>query len=218
MPRDLRHRLPGQKLHRIGGMMAQQGESAMYRSLVSAWQDPLLVVRRAREPEDAVAHAMRAHPSLGMLNRMLLADQSSYLTEDQMTKVDRASMAVGLEVRVPILDHRVVEFAWRIPESMKIRGGVGKWILRQVLYRYVPRALVEREKMGFSIPLGPWLRGPLRGWAGSLLERRRLVQGGILEPAPVSAVWQRVLAGDDQGALGIWAILMFEQWKDKWLA
>jgi asparagine synthase (glutamine-hydrolysing) len=147
---------------------------------------------------------------------MMLADQSSYLVEDQMTKVDRASMAVSLEVRVPILDHRVVEFAWRLPEALKVRDGVGKWVLRQVLYRHVPRRLVDREKMGFSVPIGAWLRGPLRDWAESLVGSDRLRKDDMLVAEPIRRAWQRVAHGDDRSALGVWAVLMLQQWRAHW--
>jgi asparagine synthase (glutamine-hydrolysing) len=199
--------------------MRQNGAAAMYRALVSQWTHAEELVCGARPMTDAVDRAMRTRgtlPPLGLLSRMMLADQSSYLVEDQMTKVDRASMAVSLEVRVPLLDHRVVELAWRLPEHLKVRDGVGKWALRQVLYRYVPRTLVDREKMGFSVPLGMWLRGPLREWAESLLAPARLGAGGLLSVPPIRGAWQRLIRGDDHPALGVWAVLMLQQWREQW--
>lgn len=216
IPPPMRHRLPGHKLHRLGRLMGATGDAAMYRALVSQWQHPERVVTGAGEHRDAVDAAMVGSGVRGLLSRMMLADQSSYLVEDQMTKVDRASMAVSLEVRVPLLDHRVVEFAWGLPEPLKVRDGVGKWVLRQVLYRHVPAALVEREKMGFSVPVGAWLRGPLREWAESLLAPERLSAGDLLSPAPVRCEWHRLLRGDDQLALGLWAVLMLQQWREQW--
>lgn len=218
MPRRLRYRLPGQKLHRLGRLMRQDSEAAMYRSLVSQWMDAEGLVPGASQIADATTSAMRAARPQRLLSRMMLADQSSYLVEDQMTKVDRASMAVSLEVRVPILDHRVVEFAWRLPESLKVRNATGKWILRQVLYRYVPRHLVDREKMGFSVPIGNWLRGPLRDWAESLLSKTNLPNDGLLAAEPIRQAWRGVARGDDQSALGLWAVLMFQQWRQEWAA
>jgi asparagine synthase (glutamine-hydrolysing) len=216
MPARMHHRLPGQKLHRLGYLMQQQGAAAMYRALVSQWPHPERLVPGSRIVPDAVDRALRASAPRGLLSRMMLADQSSYLVEDQMTKVDRASMSVSLEVRVPLLDHRVVELAWRLPEHLKVRDGVGKWVLRQVLYRYVPHKLVDREKMGFSVPLGAWLRGPLREWAESLVSVERLSHEDLLHAPPIRAAWRRVLGGDDQSALGIWAVLMLQQWRARW--
>ncbi|MEK7414540.1 MAG: asparagine synthase C-terminal domain-containing protein, partial [Planctomycetota bacterium] len=134
---------------------------------------------------------------------------------DILTKVDRASMAVGLEVRVPYLDHRVVEFAWRLPVSMKIRKTTGKWILRQILYRYVPAPLVDRPKSGFGIPLDNWLRGPLREWAESLLDESRLRNEGYFHVRPVREKWDAHLAGRGAGEFHLWDILMFQAWLAK---
>ena len=148
----------------------------------------------------------------------MLADQLTYLTEDGLTKVDRVSMAVSLEVRVPLLDHRLVELSWRIPSSTKVRDGVGKWPLRQVLRRYVPPALFERPKMGFSVPLDSWLAGPLRPWAEDLLDSDRMRRGSVLCPEPVQRAWRLLLAGHTDLALPIWSVLMFEAWRDRWTA
>jgi asparagine synthase (glutamine-hydrolysing) len=149
------------------------------------------------------------------MERMMLADQTSYLPDDLLAKVDRASMAVSLEARVPILDHRVVEFSWRLPRKFKVRDGRGKWILREILYKHVPRSLVDREKMGFSVPLAQWLAGPLRNWAGDLL----LSDGteGFLRSTVVRREWDRFLAGDSTNSAGIWAVVMFRAWQDRWL-
>jgi asparagine synthase (glutamine-hydrolysing) len=216
LPRALRHRLPGQKLHRLARLMRQGSEAAMYRSLVSQWPNPERLVRGSREGADAVDHAIGAVVPRGLLSRMMFADQSSYLVEDQMTKIDRASMSVSLEVRAPILDHRVIELAWRLPETLKVRDGVGKWVLKQVLYRHVPRALVDREKMGFSVPVGVWLRGPLRDWAESLLASATSGGDELLAPAPILQAWRRLTRGDEHPALSIWAVLMFQQWRTRW--
>jgi asparagine synthase (glutamine-hydrolysing) len=165
---------------------------------------------------DGLLHAPHRWPRLAEpLERMMLLDLAGNLPEDILTKVDRASMGVSLEVRCPILDHRVVELAWRLPPAFKARAGVGKWLLRRVLERYVPRELFERPKMGFGIPLAEWLRGPLRDWAEALLDRRRLREGGILEADAVRQVWAQHLSGWRDHRLLLWNLLSFQAWCDE---
>jgi asparagine synthase (glutamine-hydrolysing) len=148
---------------------------------------------------------------------MMLADQLVYLPDDLLAKVDRASMAVSLEARVPILDHRVAEFAWRLPRALKIRDGQGKWLLRQVLYRHVPKEMVDRPKVGFSVPIGSWLRGPLREWAEDLLAPTSLQRTGIVRSEPVRRAWAEFQNDPGRSGQGIWALVMFQAWSERWL-
>lgn len=151
----------------------------------------------------------------GLLDRMMLTDQRTYLADDLLAKVDRASMAVSLEARVPLLDHRVVEFSWRVPSGWKIRDGKGKWLLRQVLHRHVPEPLVDRPKVGFSVPIETWLKGPLKEWASDLISDgpgKTLLQLDVVREA-----WNGFLAGRTGDGLGMWAILQYRAWEDTWL-
>jgi asparagine synthase (glutamine-hydrolysing) len=207
-------RLLGEKMHKLGDLLRAESTQGMYTSLLSAWQDPEELVAGNGAGGDLTG-AFNGNGQLGLLERMMLADQTSYLPDDLLAKVDRASMAVSLEARVPILDHRVVEFSWRLPRKFKVRDGRGKWILRQILNKHVPSALVDREKMGFSVPLAQWLAGPLRNWAGDLLLSGET--DGILRGSVVRSKWDRFLAGDSSNAAGIWALVMFRAWQDRWL-
>ena len=214
-PAAARARLLGEKVHKAGDLLRADSTSGMYRSLLSAWQNPEdLVVGRSRDSNHDAILGMA--DSLGLMERMMLADQTSYLPDDLLAKVDRASMAVSLEARVPILDHRIVELSWRLPRKFKVRDGRGKWILRQVLYKHVPPALVDREKMGFSVPLAQWLAGPLRNWAGDLLLSGE--NDGILRGKIVRREWDRFIAGDSTNSAGLWALVMFRAWQNRWLA
>ncbi|HEV3141894.1 MAG TPA: asparagine synthase (glutamine-hydrolyzing) [Vicinamibacterales bacterium] len=210
----------GERVHKIGTLMGAATVGGMYRSLLSAWQQPESIVRDAPDdsPIDANERIVDDGDPPRLVDRMMLADQLTYLPDDLLAKVDRASMAVSLEVRAPILDHRVVELSWRLPPALKLRGRIGKWALRQILYRRVPRELVDRPKMGFSVPIDQWLRGPLRGWAGGLLAPDALADGGLLDPAPIARAWRDLQDGRRQTGVALWAVVMFQAWKERWAA
>lgn len=209
IPRSLRLASPGDTLHKGAHLLAANSGMALYRGLVSHW-DPAELVLGAEEPETALSR--ESQPLPGLTETMMALDAITYLPDDILVKVDRAAMAVSLETRVPLLDHRVFEFAWRLPMHYKIRDGVGKWLLRQVLDRYVPRSLIDRPKMGFGVPIGSWLRGPLREWAEELLGEARLRREGYFNPAPVRRKWNEHLSGKRNWQYHLWDVLMFQAW------
>ena len=207
----LRQKALGDKLHKLGTAIAAPTPDDLYLSLVSQWQTPPTAV-----PEgDASAwlHDDRVQAvAPGFVERMMLLDTMTYLPDDILAKVDRASMAVSLEARAPLLDHRVVEWAWRQPIERRIRAGQGKWALRRVLKSYVPDTLVDRPKAGFAIPVHTWLRGPLRAWAESLLTERALREAA-LEPAPIRRAWQEHVSGQANHLPRLWTVLMWQAWR-----
>jgi asparagine synthase (glutamine-hydrolysing) len=210
MPRALRRERAGERIHRLAAAMTASDPDALYREVVEQWPG---LVSAARELPIAITDRA-AWPRIDdYVERMMYFDQVSYLPDDILVKVDRASMAVSLEAREPLLDHRLIELAWRLPLSMKLRDGGGKWILKKLLARYVPQALIERPKMGFGIPIDQWLRGPLRDWAESLLSEKRLGEGGFINVAAVRETWAHHLGGGDCQQ-SLWPILMFQAWRD----
>lgn len=178
----------------------------------SHWQHPATVVVGAAEPDTVLSQPANWPEADGLAARLMAVDALSYLPDDLLVKVDRTAMGVSLETRAPFLDHHVVEFVWRLPLSFRLRNAQSKWILRQVLHKYVPRPLVERPKAGFSVPLASWLRGPLRDWAEALLDGQRLRQEGFFDPRPIRRKWQNLLHGYEQCEPQIWSILMFQAW------
>ena len=216
-PRKLQRELRGDRPHKFADILAARSSGEFYKELISCWKRPVDLVIGGREPDTTLTNASQ-WASLGdFRQQMMYLDQVTYLPDDILTKVDRASMGVGLEARVPLLDHRVVEFAAHLPLGMKIRAGRGKWLLRQVLYRHLPKELVERPKKGFGIPLGAWLRGPLREWAEAILDEREIVADGYLRPEPIRKLWGDHLAGDRNWGAYLWTVLMFQSWLRYWM-
>ncbi|HEU4856186.1 MAG TPA: asparagine synthase (glutamine-hydrolyzing) [Rhodanobacteraceae bacterium] len=212
LPPRLRLRNPGTKAGLLGHMLGADSVDARYLLLVSHWFDPAALVLHAQEPQTPLSDFARWPDLREPMERMTYSDLIGYLPDDILVKVDRASMAVSLEARVPLLDHRVVEYAWRTPLRQKLRDGQGKWLLRQVLYRYVPQRLIDRPKKGFSVPIESWLRGPLRDWAEALLDERRLREQGYFDPAPIRRMWADHLAGRVREHHRLWDVLMFQAW------
>ncbi len=199
---------------RLGCATPQQ----LYRHLMSYWVAPLKVVVDGQEPSTLLAAAAQKNDLDQFTDQMMLLDTLMYLPDDILVKVDRASMAVALEVRAPLLDHRVLEFAWRLPLALKLQDGRGKLVLRRLLSRYVPEELFERPKAGFAVPICRWLRGPLRDWAESLLDEQRLKSEGYLNPMPIRSVWQSLLTARSEWGYGadlLWSVLMFQAWLER---
>ncbi len=205
----------GDKLHKGAAVLGSRSVADLYRGMVSHWAEPANVVLGATEPASVLTGAAPNLQGLNDVERMMALDMLSYLPDDILAKVDRAAMGVSLETRVPFLDHRVVEFAWSLPLNYKLRNGVTKWPLRQVLYRHVPRELIERPKMGFGVPIGQWLRGPLRDWAETLLSESRLRQEGFFDPAPIRRKWLEHLSGVRNWQHHLWDVLMFQAWLEE---
>lgn len=212
LPRGMRFQNTGDKLHKGAQAMTSASLDALYLGLVSHWDDPASLVRGATEPPTVLQGNTPLLSSLDGVQRMMALDLLSYLPDDILVKVDRAAMSVSLETRVPFLDHRVVEFAWKLPQSLKLRDGLTKWVLRQVLYRYVPKSLIERPKMGFGVPIGDWLRGPLRDWCETLLSESRLRREGFFDPVQVRICWLEHLSGHRNWQYRLWNVLMFQSW------
>lgn len=213
LPGELRVPTAGEKMQKLADVIAVDSPFSLYNRLVSHWKNPEDLVIGGREPTTPLTDK-NSWPDIPDFTRwMMYMDMVTYLPDDILAKVDRASMATSLEARVPYLDdHRVIEYAWRLPMSMKIRGGQGKWILRQILYKYVPKELIERPKMGFGIPIDSWLRGSLRDWAEDLLDETRMRSEGFINPEPVQKSWKDHISGTHNNQYYLWDILIFQDW------
>ncbi len=211
LPKHWRFSLPGNKFLKLARVLEQRSSRAVYQQVVSHWDATSALVPGSVEPVTALTEPGLAE-HWPLLEQMMLLDLRSYLPDDILVKVDRSSMAVGLEAREPLMDYRLVEFAWRLPLEHKLRGGVSKWILKQVLQRYLPPALFERPKTGFGVPIGSWLRHELRDWAEHLLDSRMLAEDGYLDPKLVRQKWNQHLAGTHDWEYLLWDLLMFQAW------
>lgn len=215
IPRRWRISEPSEKIRKIAEILSVKSPEAIYLDLVSHWKNSASVVRGGTEPSTLLTNPNDWARLPDYTAWMMYMDLVTYLPDDILVKVDRASMGVSLEARVPYLDdHRLVEFTWRLPLRMKMRNGLGKWLLRQVLYQYVPRQMIERPKKGFNVPIDAWLKGPLHGWAESLLGERRLKDEGFFNPKPIRLKWQEHLTGKHNWQYHLWDILMFQAWHE----
>jgi asparagine synthase (glutamine-hydrolysing) len=212
IPRRMRSTRAGDKAHKLADILAANSPEFIYQYLFWHWKSPGDIVMGGHEPPAILTNDNVLDLLPEFENQMMYLDAMSYLPDDILVKVDRAAMGVSLETRVPFLDHRVVEFAWRLPLALKIRNGQGKWILRQVLYKYVPKELIERPKAGFNVPIDSWLRGSLKEWAEALLDEGRLKREGYFNPAPIRQKWAEHLSGKRNWQYDLWDVLMFQSW------
>ena len=204
-----------QRLTKFANVASADSTRAYYKTLVSHWENPSSIVIGGEEPPTTINSTKNLPSAANPIEMMMHMDTCTYLPDDILTKVDRASMSVSLEARVPFLDHRVVEFAYRTPLSLKYRNGKGKWLLREVLCRYLPRELFERPKMGFGVPIDRWLCGPLREWAEELLDEKRMQDEGYFNPLPIRKMWREHLGGKRLWHHHLWGVLMFQAWLER---
>lgn len=209
LPQARRPSLAGDKAHKLAESLRQADADGIYWNLVSHWKTP--IVQDGRHDDRLSSDAITDFGE-----RMAYYDAMSYLPDDILAKVDRASMSVSLEARVPLIDHRLLEFAWSLPKRLRLRNGQSKWLLRQVLYRHVPPSIVDRPKSGFAVPISAWLRGPLREWAENLLDEQRLREEGWFDPAPVRRAWAAHLAGRGNHWEALWGVCVAQAWRERW--
>ncbi len=212
LPKSLHHGTPGDKVHKFADLLSLDGPQALYYGMLSHWKNPSGIVLHSREPGTIRECIAKLSAEMNIEEVMMLADLLQYLPDDILTKVDRASMAVSLEARVPLLDHRVVEFAWNLPVRLRINKRGSKWILRQILHKYVPHGLMQRPKMGFGVPIDLWLRGPLRDWAEHLLSVKSLSDTGLFAVDQIRVKWREHLSSDYNWQYLLWDVLVFQDW------
>jgi asparagine synthase (glutamine-hydrolysing) len=217
LPRSLRFGDFGDKLSKLGRAIGSRSDDEMYKGMVSQWINPDQVVRGARDTWTTPDWRALGLEGLDFVERMMLQDTLNYLPNDVLTKVDRGSMSVALEARVPFLDHRLYEFSASLPLDLKVRDGVNKWLLRELLGRHVPRELMDRPKTGFGIPVHAWLRSELRDWAESLLSPAALADTGVFHAAPVRKAWEAHLSGRENNQHQLWCVLMYQAWHQEWI-
>ena len=215
LPRGVKVDRLGDKVHKGARLLDSDSPAHLYQGMLSLWRDPAVVVIGGTEPPSFATAGTATNRSMGHVEQMMALDLIGYLPDDILVKVDRAAMAVSLETRVPYLDHRIVEFAWRLPLDKKLRGHQGKWLLRQLLHKYVPREMIERPKMGFAVPLGSWLRGPLRKWAESLLDERTLCEDNYFRADVIADLWKSHLSGRVDEHARLWPVLTFQSWLEE---
>ena len=215
LPAHARQRLPGDKLRKLTRLLEARDVDEVYGILLAQWDRPATALPGATIPLSWAEHEAASLVLPSLAERMIFQDLTSYLSDDILVKVDRASMAASLEARAPLLDHRLVDFVWRLPLSARLRDSRGKWLLRRIVDRHVPAALMDRPKTGFAVPIGDWLRGPLRDWAEPLLAPAALESGAGFDAKVVTAAWRRHLAGEAE-ELRLWPVLMFQAWRQQW--
>lgn len=208
---SIKGRVGHQNARRFLEICAASDSDAFYRRILSYWQDTREVIHGGQSPD-----FLLPPPSKNIVRYMMMGDAMGYLPDDILAKVDRASMAVSLETRAPLLDHRVFEYAWSLPDDLKVRHGKGKYILRQLLARHVPTALFERPKQGFGIPLGAWLRGPLAPWMQDMLSEERLRAQGLFKPEAITPLVQAHISGSHDWSYRLWGLLMYQAWHERW--
>ena len=214
LPKSYNINNPGDKLHKVSQIFAAQSRDQLYQFLVSQWRGPL-PLKNIVEPPTFLSQPEK-WPVLGSYSeRMMAVDTVTYLPQDILVKVDRAAMSAGLETRIPFLDLRLLEFSWRLPINQKIRNGEGKWVIRQLLSRYIPKSLWDRPKQGFAVPIEHWLRGPLREWADDLLAPEKLANDEFLDPRPIRRIWEQHQSGQNM-QYALWNIIMYRAWRERW--
>jgi asparagine synthase (glutamine-hydrolysing) len=204
-----------EKVGRAALILQASTPQSMYSIVMSYWTNPAQVVLGASEPPMLLSSTTDWPKLDEFIHQMMYVDTLTYLSDDILTKVDRATMGVSLETRIPLLDHRIVEFAWQLPLSLKARNGKSKWLIRQVLSKYLPGTMFERPKMGFGLPIDQWLRGPMRDWAESLLDEKVLRDQGFFDPNPIRQKWQEHLSGVNNWQYQLWSILIFQAWLEE---